>query len=313
MAFGNIGSLVGGIAGGIPGAILGGGKGGSSITDTLMGQSKYNANPSMLSDIERKKYAAEILKAQGASDDAQYRQMLQDQMQGKGTSVADMFQQKASDDAARNAMAYANSARGDVNPALMQRNAAKMGMQAQAEGNQQAGIMKAQEALNAAQLFGQNRAQNLGQEQFYQNLGMQGDMANQSAVTGVQGINAGIAKTNAENQQKFFGGLMSGAGSAMAMSDEDMKKEVSSGNADIQGFLDAIKAHKYSYKDKSDGEGQFVSPMAQELEKTPVGESMVEDTPRGKMVDYGRGFGAVLAAQAYLNERLNKLEKKKNG
>lgn len=313
MGLGNIGSMAGGIVGGIPGAIIGGGSGGSAITDTLMGQSKYNATPAMLSDIERKKYAAEILKAQGAADDAQYRQILQDQMQGKGNSVAEMFQKKAADDAAKNAMAYANSARGDVNPALMQRNAAKLGMQAQAEGNQQAGIMKQQEALNAAQLFSQNRAQNLGQEQFYQNLGMQGDMANQNAITGVQGINAGIAKTNADNQQKFFGGLMSGAGSVMAMSDENEKKDISSGNADIQGFLDAIKAHKYSYKDNSNGEGKFISPMAQELEKTPVGESMVEDTPRGKMVDYGRGFGAVLAAQAYLNERLNKLEKKKNG
>lgn len=50
--------------------------------------------------------------------------------------------------------------------------------------------------------------------------------------------------------------------------------------------------------------------MAQELEKSAVGDSMVEDTPDGKMVNYGKGFGAVLAAQAHLNERLNKLEKK---
>ena len=52
--------------------------------------------------------------------------------------------------------------------------------------------------------------------------------------------------------------------------------------------------------------------MAQDLEKAgPVGKSMVEDTPMGKLVNYGKGFGAVLAAQAHLNQRLKALESKK--
>jgi len=39
---------------------------------------------------------------------------------------------------------------------------------------------------------------------------------------------------------------------------------------------------------------------------------MVETTPNGdKIVNYGKGFGAILAAQAHLNQRLNELEKKK--
>jgi hypothetical protein len=38
---------------------------------------------------------------------------------------------------------------------------------------------------------------------------------------------------------------------------------------------------------------------------------MVKDTPHGKMVDIADGFGAVLASQAELNNRLRKLESSK--
>ena len=84
-----------------------------------------------------------------------------------------------------------------------------------------------------------------------------------------------------------------------------------------QKFLDALKPNSYEYKDKFKknslaGEGRFLGVMAQDLEKAgPVGKSMVEDTPMGKLVNYGKGFGAVLAAQAHLNQRLKALESKK--
>lgn len=100
--------------------------------------------------------------------------------------------------------------------------------------------------------------------------------------------------------------------SMFAMSDEEQKKGIEEDNK-TRHFLDAIHAHKYRYKDPTlpgAGEGEFVSPMAQELEKSELGKSMVKDTPNGKMVDYGKGFGTILAAQAMLNERMKKLEKK---
>ena len=51
--------------------------------------------------------------------------------------------------------------------------------------------------------------------------------------------------------------------------------------------------------------------MAQELEKAgPVGRAMVEDTPDGKMVHYGRGLATMLAAQADLHARLKAVENK---
>lgn len=75
----------------------------------------------------------------------------------------------------------------------------------------------------------------------------------------------------------------------------------------IKGMLDALKAKKYAYK----GEGpdaEHLGIMAQDLEKSPLGRTMVLDTPRGKMVDGNLAFGAVLAAAADLNRRMNALE-----
>ena len=52
--------------------------------------------------------------------------------------------------------------------------------------------------------------------------------------------------------------------------------------------------------------------MAQDLEKAgSLGKNMVEENEEGvKMVNYAKGYGAILAAQAHLNKRLDEIEKK---
>jgi len=111
---------------------------------------------------------------------------------------------------------------------------------------------------------------------------------------------AGSGPSSGPSNPMSYGGGMS------AFSDERIKE-----------LLDTAQAHDYEYKDEykdlpGAGEGRFVSPMAQELAKTELGSSMVKEGPDGKlMVDYGKGFGTILAAQTYLNERLNELEAKK--
>lgn len=113
------------------------------------------------------------------------------------------------------------------------------------------------------------------------------------------------------------GGAMASANSGVsgadvsAMSDERQKANVSNGDPKLRSFYDALEAHSYRYKDPSApgaGEGRYVSPMAQELEKSEIGKTMVTDTPEGKMVDYGKGFGAMLAGQAEFHDRLKKVE-----
>lgn len=95
-----------------------------------------------------------------------------------------------------------------------------------------------------------------------------------------------------------------------AISDRQQKKGAKSFNP--KDFLDKLTPYQYEYKNPElpgAGEGKQVSVMAQDLEKAgPVGKQMVMDTPNGKMVDYGKGFGAMLAAQADLNARLAEIE-----
>lgn len=103
-----------------------------------------------------------------------------------------------------------------------------------------------------------------------------------------------------------------GAGGVMSMlSDENAKTNVTSGTDDLHDFLDKLMTHKYDYKDSDNGEGKHYSPMAQELEETPVGKSMVKDTDEGKSVDYGKGLGVMMAALADQHKRINDLENKK--
>jgi hypothetical protein len=102
--------------------------------------------------------------------------------------------------------------------------------------------------------------------------------------------------------------------SLAGISDEDAKTSVRDPSPDnMQDFLDALHAHQYRYKEPDlpgAGHGTFVSPMAQEIESTPLGKSFVETNPSTgyKQVDYGKMAGTQLAGLAYLNERQNRLE-----
>lgn len=93
-------------------------------------------------------------------------------------------------------------------------------------------------------------------------------------------------------------------------SDERLKTDIKDASRDVKQFLSNMGAHKYSYKDDRHGKGRFVSPMAQELEKSDWGKSLVVETDEGKKVDYQRGYGFLMAAASYLNDRIDSLEKK---
>lgn len=116
-------------------------------------------------------------------------------------------------------------------------------------------------------------------------------------------------------QAGLIGGIGSlvgaGAGLATAISDENLKENITDGDSDAKDLLKNISTKSYDYKNAIGGEGRHLSPMAQDLEKSAVGKSMVLETPLGKVVDYGKGFGAIMAVQKYLDKRLEKLEAKK--
>jgi hypothetical protein len=105
------------------------------------------------------------------------------------------------------------------------------------------------------------------------------------------------------------GGLV---GSVMGMfSDERNKKNIQPADIDIQEFLNKISPKTYEYKHPEEpgtAPGQRYGVVAQDLEKSDAGKSIVHDTSNGKILDTTQGFGLVLAALANLNERMKKFE-----
>lgn len=230
---------------------------------------------------------------------------------GQGPSVADLQLRAATDRTLAQQLAAARSSR-NVNPALAFRQNQNAAMQANANLAGQAAQAKLQEQQQARAQFGNYLAQQEQAKQGLLGLGFQGAGANETAAAAKRAQESkdqlAADKQSGDmfnNAGKSIGGIMS------IFSDERMKKDAKSAEKSSKSFLDALSAKEYKYKDEKHGKGKQVGVMAQDLEKAgPVGKQMVVDTKQGKQVDYGKGFGAILAAQVELNERLKELEKR---
>ena len=124
-------------------------------------------------------------------------------------------------------------------------------------------------------------------------------------------------------QGERFGSAIGSAFNALTgrgTSDKDAKgKPKAVEGSDMDAFMRKLEAEAFRYKDGvgEDPDRDFVGVMAQEVEKTPVGSTLVVEGEDGyKQLDVTHGFGTTLAALGRLAERLDKLEKgkgKKNG
>jgi len=126
----------------------------------------------------------------------------------------------------------------------------------------------------------------------------------QNQLTGRDWLGAGSS---------ILGGIIGAVGKVaapvVAASDINLKENIEEATEeDIQHMLDNLDPYKYTYKNSIHGEGEQVSVMAQDLEKSKLGSTMVIETPEGKMVNYGKGFGIMLASQAYLNKQLKEIK-----
>lgn len=100
-------------------------------------------------------------------------------------------------------------------------------------------------------------------------------------------------------------------GGAMALfSDKNLKTNIEYCNEELMEFLDSIDPVKYNYIDEEFGAGDQYGVLAQDLEKSTIGKSMVTETPQGKQVDFAKGFAAILASNALIHKRLKDLERK---
>jgi hypothetical protein len=101
--------------------------------------------------------------------------------------------------------------------------------------------------------------------------------------------------------------------SMLAMSDERTKKlkRQESALSDALGTLGEAPGYSYKYKNPDQpgaAHGTQVSSMAQDLERGPLGERIVMNTPQGKMVDYSEVVKMTPGAITELNHKLKALE-----
>lgn len=105
-----------------------------------------------------------------------------------------------------------------------------------------------------------------------------------------------------------IGGALSLGG--LALSDKNAKKNIKDGKGATVDLLESVSPKTYDYKDKNNGAGKHVGFLAQDLEKSKVGKSLVKDTPQGKQVDMAKGLASILSAQSMIHDRLKKVEGK---
>ena len=328
---GGVGGTLGGAVGDIAGSVVGGVQKGI-FKPVEIERAQPDARAANIRTRSRKRAETrEVQEGRQLGRSRAQRQglirQLQQQAKGRGPSIAEAQLRQAQDRNLAQQLAAAGRARGG-NSAAMQRQLARQQQESNRDVAQQAMVARMQEQRQAQQQLGQETARDQqlagALQQQYLNQGMTFDRAQQQANMDLQRLR--LQEVTASNQARLqqqqteagIGGAILGglgqAGAAVAASDKNMKKDVK--KADMKkDFLDKISASSYKYKEpekKGRGKGEFASAMAQELEKSKFGKSMVINTPEGKMVDYGKGFGTIVAAQAELNKRLEALEKKKS-
>lgn len=131
------------------------------------------------------------------------------------------------------------------------------------------------------------------------------------------GVLTGAQQADNAARGQFMGGMLNqagpligqiGSGIGSLFSDARAKEGISK-TTKIKKFLDSIDAKEFKYKNpNADGAapGKRFGVMAQDLEKSEVGKSLVKDTPQGKMIDGPQAIGALMAAVSELNKRTKK-------
>ncbi len=143
--------------------------------------------------------------------------------------------------------------------------------------------------------------------------GASGAMGGGPAMTdGLMGLSDSRAKREVHDEGYYKG--LQDAGNAMgashAMATAPRGVNLGAREAAPAQMLNQLEPVSYNYKPGigEDPNRRRYGIMAQDLQKTPMGASIVQDTPRGKMIDTAKGVGVALAGEANLNERIKALE-----
>jgi endosialidase-like protein len=174
-----------------------------------------------------------------------------------------------------------------------------------AHNNAQQTNLQAKQTVSNTNADLQNKQQQYNKQLAQTNY--ENELKKAAGKTGVATNNAqmGQAQDNADRQNtnQLIG---TGLTAAAMFSDKNVKEDIK--KFDASEFLDSIIPKKYKYKDPSMGEGERYGIVAQDLERSPAGDSIVKDTPRGKAVDTTEATGPILAALGDLHHRLKRME-----
>jgi len=259
---------------------------------------------------------------------------LQATSQGQGPSFGTQALEKTTRRNLAQTLAAASAARG---PSVA---ASKRSLMSQAGAGarnvaEQGAIIQAQEQQQAQNVLSQ--LANSQQQQDLQQVMQPGEILAQAEQARFQNAQDQAARDRAFAGQMggallgtvgAIGGAMAGPGGAKMgqqsgqatgsavgemLSDKTQKKDIKPASNSVNSFLEALAAREFAYKNESApgaAPGHRVGIMAQDLEKSKLGKSMVKPGPAGKSVDIAQALGASLAANAELHKRVKKLENK---
>jgi len=147
---------------------------------------------------------------------------------------------------------------------------------------------------------------------YYTDLGYNAEQAKVKTLMDIAGQKMGQQQGKMQAMAQGASGLGTAiVGAVSAFSDVNVKTNIKT--TSMLRDLAGAKPYEYEYKSTEYGAaGKHQSLMAQDIEKIPFLQKIVMETPKGKMVDYGKALPAMLAVQAEMAKEILSLKKKRS-
>lgn len=236
---------------------------------------------------------------------------------GSGLEFAmrEIGNQEATEQARMAAMeqAAATARQRAMNQMAYNQNLAAIRDQDRATKAQNTGIINQFNAMNTGN-SNQARLRNIDQRRDNEQQRFNNRMAR---ADGVSGARKGLADAHAAkgaadaqgmNSLMQLGGTL--AMGAMFASDERLKHKVRYAGDSIDETLESMSPFLWEYKNPAFGEGEYVGVMAQDLQKSPVGKQMIEETPQGLMVNANKMLSFLMGTVVHQQRKIKQLEAK---
>jgi hypothetical protein len=135
-------------------------------------------------------------------------------------------------------------------------------------------------------------------------------IAKAGGVSGANNALGNIFTRQSDGAQQMFGQVVGGGSqvgaAAAAASDERVKKNIKEVDpVDLKAFMSSINPKTFEYKDKGHGEGERAGVMAQDLQKSKLGNDVVVQDADGTLgYDKEKLQGLTLAALKHLYDKV---------